>query len=461
MAEITLNNISKRYPDGTVAVDNVNLDIADGEFVILVGPSGCGKSTLLRMIVGLEDISGGELTIGGKEVNNLAPRDRNLAMVFQNYALYPHLSVRENIAFPLRMAKVSESEVKQRVDEAARVLELDELLERKPGALSGGQRQRVAMGRAIVREPEAFLFDEPLSNLDAKLRGQMRTEISRLQKRFGTTTVYVTHDQTEAMTLGDRVAVLRRGVLQQVGTPRELYNSPLNLFVAGFIGSPSMNFLPATLSGHRLSLPIGDVDLPEEMTSRLSAHGGERTVIAGIRPEHFEDASMLGDEGRHGVTFPATIDVIEWMGSELYAYFPVRAGRGQQAGLAELARELEQEGVRTESDESQVVARLDPASRVRESVETQLWLDVRRIHLFDPESGENLTLPVAASGAAGEQPAAGAVGGNGGVDGSGVGGSGVGGSGVGGSGVGGAGDPLSKDDGDDAGPRSGGAHRAT
>src|SRR3954470_9477253 len=332
MAEITLNNVSKRYPDGTIAVDRVNLDIADGEFVILVGPSGCGKSTLLRMIVGLEDISGGDVTIGGKQVNNLAPRDRNLAMVFQNYALYPHLSVRENIAFPLRMAKVPDAEVRQRVDEAARVLELGELLDRKPGALSGGQRQRVAMGRAIVREPEAFLFDEPLSNLDAKLRGQMRTEIARLQKRFGTTTVYVTHDQTEAMTLGDRVAVLRRGVLQQVGTPRELYNSPVNLFVAGFIGSPSMNFLPATISGHRLRLPMGEVDLPNELTERLSGDTREREVIAGIRPEHFEDASLIGrDEARHGATFAATIDVIEWMGSELYAYFPVRAGdRSQQ-----------------------------------------------------------------------------------------------------------------------------------
>ncbi|MDQ1633416.1 MAG: multiple sugar transport system ATP-binding protein [Frankiaceae bacterium] len=394
MAEITLTNVSKRYADGTIAVDNVNLDIADGEFVILVGPSGCGKSTLLRMIVGLEDISGGELTIGGKEVNNLAPRDRNLAMVFQNYALYPHLSVRENIAFPLRMAKVSESEVTQRVDEAARVLELGELLERKPGALSGGQRQRVAMGRAIVREPEAFLFDEPLSNLDAKLRGQMRTEIARLQKRFGTTTVYVTHDQTEAMTLGDRVAVLRKGVLQQVGTPRELYNSPVNLFVAGFIGSPSMNFLPATLTGHRLRLPIGEVDLPSELTAGLPAEGRERSVIAGIRPEHFEDVSLIGEEARHGTTFSATIDVIEWMGSELYAYFPVRgADQGHQAGMAELARELDQEGVRSDTDESQVVARLDPTSQVRESVEAQLWLDVRRIHLFDPETGENLTLP--------------------------------------------------------------------
>jgi len=318
------------------------------------------------MIVGLEDISDGDVTIGGKPVNDLAPRDRNLAMVFQNYALYPHLSVRENIAFPLRMAKVSDAEVKQRVDEAARVLELGEFLDRKPGALSGGQRQRVAMGRAIVREPEAFLFDEPLSNLDAKLRGQMRTEIARLQKRFGTTTVYVTHDQTEAMTLGDRVAVLRKGVLQQVGTPRELYNNPVNLFVAGFIGSPSMNFLPATLSGTRLRLPTGEVDLPAELTAGLPSDARERSVIAGIRPEHFEDAALVGDAVASGVTFSATVDVIEWMGSEFYAYFPIRTGdRSHQAGMAELARELDQEGVRSETDESQVIARLDPASRVR------------------------------------------------------------------------------------------------
>jgi multiple sugar transport system ATP-binding protein len=258
------------------------------------------------------------------------------------------------------------------------------------------------MGRAIVREPQAFLFDEPLSNLDAKLRVQMRTEIARLQKRFGTTTVYVTHDQTEAMTLGDRVAVLRRGLLQQVGTPRELYNSPVNLFVAGFIGSPSMNFLPATLSGHRLRLPMGEVDLPEDLATRLPAGGGERPVIAGIRPEHFEDASLIGDELRFGLTFPATVDVIEWMGSELYAYFPVRSGdRSHQAGMAELARELDQEDVRSDSDESQVVARLDPSSGVRENAETQMWLDVRRIHLFDPDSGENLTLPTEAMAGAG------------------------------------------------------------
>src|SRR6187401_2088858 len=247
MAEIDIKNIVKKYGDGFPAVNDVSIDVQDGEFMILVGPSGCGKSTLLRMIVGLEDITEGEMVIGGKVVNDLAPRDRNLAVVFQNYALYPHLSVYENIAFPLRLAKADDHTVDQKVREASKTLELDEHLERKPGNLSGGLRQRVAMGRAIVRDADAFLFDEPLSNLDAKLRGQMRTEILRMHRRMGTTTVYVTHDQTEAMTLGDRVAVMRRGVLQQVGSPRELYEEPVNLFVAGFIGSPSMNFLPASV----------------------------------------------------------------------------------------------------------------------------------------------------------------------------------------------------------------------
>src|ERR687892_2514734 len=244
MAAIEMKNIVKQYSDGFAAVNDVSVDVGDGEFMILVGPSGCGKSTLLRMIVGLEDITSGDMVIGGERVNEKAPRDRNLSMVFQNYALYPHLSVYENIAFPLRLAKTPDAQVDERVRNAADLLELEEHLERKPANLSGGQRQRVAMGRAIVREAQAFLFDEPLSNLDAKLRGQMRTEISRLQRRLGTTTVYVTHDQTEAMTLGDRVAVLKRGILQQVGSPRELYDQPVNIFVAGFIGSPPMNFLP-------------------------------------------------------------------------------------------------------------------------------------------------------------------------------------------------------------------------
>jgi len=394
MSEITLRGISKRYADGTTAVDNVDLDIQDGEFVILVGPSGCGKSTLLRMIVGLEDISEGDLSIGGNRVNTLGPKDRNLAMVFQNYALYPHLSVRENIAFPLRLAKMEPSEIDQRVGEAARVLELGEFLDRKPAALSGGQRQRVAMGRAIVREPAAFLFDEPLSNLDAKLRVQMRTEIARLQKRYGTTTVYVTHDQTEAMTLGDRVAVLRKGIMQQVGSPRELYNNPVNLFVAGFIGSPSMNFLPGQVRNGKLTLPMAELDLPEEFRDRVgkAGSGGEQSVIVGIRPEHFEDASMVSkDVLGSGVTFRSRIDVIEWMGSELYAYIPVQGSARHNQGMAELARELDQEDVRSEGDESQIVARLDPASRVRESQESELWLDARRLHLFEPETGASLT----------------------------------------------------------------------
>jgi multiple sugar transport system ATP-binding protein len=391
MAEIVLNDVSKRFADGTIAVDNVDLDIADGEFVILVGPSGCGKSTLLRMIVGLEDITSGDLTIGGKRMNDAGPKDRNLAMVFQNYALYPHLSVRENIAFPLRLAKMDKDKIDERVNDAARTLELTELLDRKPAALSGGQRQRVAMGRAIVREPNAFLFDEPLSNLDAKLRVQMRTEIARLQKRFGTTTVYVTHDQTEAMTLGDRVAVLRKGILQQVASPRELYNNPINLFVAGFIGSPSMNFLPATLKGGKLDLPLGEIPLPQEFVSRLGHD--EKAVIVGIRPEDFEDADLVDDRDRdRGSSFTARIDVIEWMGSELFAYLPVSKGDSQhQAGLAELARELDQEDLHSDSDESQLVARLNPASRVREGEQAELWVDTTRLHLFDPETGDSLT----------------------------------------------------------------------
>src|SRR5688500_11577405 len=284
MAAITVKNVFKEYGDGFQAVNDVSLDIEDGELMILVGPSGCGKSTLLRMIAGLEDITSGELQIGGQRMNEKAPRERNLAMVFQNYALYPHLSVYENIAFPLRFQKRPDDEIRRKVEEAANTLELNEHLERKPSQLSGGQRQRVAMGRAIVRESQAFLFDEPLSNLDAKLRGQMRTEISRLQRRLGITTVYVTHDQTEAMTLGDRVAVLRKGLLQQVASPRELYERPVNLFVAGFIGSPPMNFLPATVRGSDLETPFGTVTLEDR---RAAAVAGRDLVLMGVRPEYF------------------------------------------------------------------------------------------------------------------------------------------------------------------------------
>src|SRR5689334_14179216 len=261
MAEITFQNVWKRYPDGFEAVKDMNLEIKDGEFMILVGPSGCGKSTALRMVAGLEEISDGSLIIGGERVNELAPRDRDIAMVFQNYALYPHMTVRENMGFALKLAKTDKGEIDRKVDEAAKILELQQHLDRKPANLSGGQRQRVAMGRAIVRDPKAFLMDEPLSNLDAKLRVQMRTQVARLQSKLETTTVYVTHDQTEAMTLGDRVAVMRAGVLQQVGAPAELYDNPKNLFVAGFIGSPAMNFMPGEVSGGKLKLPIGEVDL--------------------------------------------------------------------------------------------------------------------------------------------------------------------------------------------------------
>src|SRR5689334_3284391 len=307
----------------------MNLEIADGEFMILVGPSGCGKSTALRMIAGLEEISEGELIIGGEVVNDLPPRDRDVAMVFQNYALYPHMSVRENMGFALKLAKVESEEIDKRVRVAADILDLSGHLDRKPANLSGGQRQRVAMGRAIVRSPSAFLMDEPLSNLDAKLRVQMRTEVSRIQQRLGVTTVYVTHDQTEAMTLGDRVAVMRAGLLQQVDSPRELYNNPRNIFVAGFIGSPAMNFFTAHVEDGKVRLPFGEVPLREGLQA-----GGE--VIAGIRPEDFEDASLTGDLPDH-LTFEAPIDLVESMGSEIYAYFPVEAPAAQSQELAELA----------------------------------------------------------------------------------------------------------------------------
>jgi len=387
MAPITMNHITKVYGDGYPAVNDVSLDIADGEFMILVGPSGCGKSTLLRMIVGLEDISSGDMLIGGERVNEKAPRDRNLSMVFQNYALYPHLTVFENIAFPLRLKGVSDDEIKRRVEEAATTLELTEHLQRKPAQLSGGQRQRVAMGRAIVRQVSAFLFDEPLSNLDAKLRGQMRTEILRLQRRMDTTTVYVTHDQTEAMTLGDRVAVMRSGALQQVGTPRELYTEPVNLFVAGFIGSPPMNMLPAAVEGNQVKLPFLTYELPPEVAARL----GEKDdlLIAGIRPEHFADASLVDDRLRdRGTMFEVRVDVTEWLGSQQYAYVPYDAPEEITRHLSELQQELDSEHVRT-----QMIVSLDPASRIRDGDKAQLWLDPSRVHLFDPRTGKNLTRP--------------------------------------------------------------------
>jgi multiple sugar transport system ATP-binding protein len=389
MAAIELKNLVKRYGDGFPAVNDVSLDIADGEFMILVGPSGCGKSTLLRMIVGLEDITTGDLTIAGQRVNEKAPRDRNLAMVFQNYALYPHLSVFENIAFPLRLAKLPDKEVTEKVEHAADLLELKEHLQRKPSQLSGGQRQRVAMGRAIVRDAEAFLFDEPLSNLDAKLRGQMRTEISRLQRRLGITTVYVTHDQTEAMTLGDRVAVLRKGLLQQCATPRELYEHPVNLFVAGFIGAPPMNLLPATVENGQVSLPFCTVPVPQDVNA--SDIDG-KLLVAGIRPEFFNDARYVEAAKRdRGQTFSATIDVTEWLGNEQYAYVPYESPAEIRAQIDALAEELDMEAMRP-----QLIISLDPASQVAEGAEAEFWVDVSRMHLFDPHTGANLSVPATA-----------------------------------------------------------------
>ena len=381
-----MKNIVKKYGDGFPAVNDVSIDVNDGEFMILVGPSGCGKSTLLRMVVGLEDITSGDMVIGGDRVNDKAPRERNLAMVFQNYALYPHLTVFENIAFPLRLSKeFSEKEIQEKVHQASRLLELDEHLERRPANLSGGQRQRVAMGRAIVREAQAFLFDEPLSNLDAKLRGQMRTEISRLQRRLGITTVYVTHDQTEAMTLGDRVAVLKRGILQQLATPRELYEHPNNLFVAGFIGSPPMNFLPATVEGDTVSLPFGTVRIPPEKAELAQGKG---LLIAGIRPEHFDDAAVVEPHRlEHGSTFRARVDVTEWLGNEAYAYIPIDLPAEIQTQLTDLERELDMEALRP-----QLVVSLDAASRIGEGEEAEIFVDARKMHLFDPESQENLTV---------------------------------------------------------------------
>src|SRR5687767_4929184 len=385
MAAIEMKNIVKEYGDGFAAVNDVSIDVADGEFMILVGPSGCGKSTLLRMIVGLEDITSGDMVVGGDRVNDLAPRDRNLSMVFQNYALYPHLTVYENIAFPLRLAKMGDKEIDEKVREASKTLELDEHLERKPANLSGGQRQRVAMGRAIVREAKAFLFDEPLSNLDAKLRGQMRTEIARLQKRLGITTVYVTHDQTEAMTLGDRVAVLKRGILQQLATPRELYEQPVNLFVAGFIGSPPMNFLPAKVEGDQVTLPVGTFRIPADKAEKTAGKG---LLMAGVRPEHFEDVSVIeGGSADSSRTFEARIDVREWLGDQQYAYVPYEAEAEVQSQLKELAREVDSDSLRT-----QLVVSLDAASTVKEDDDATLFIDTDKMHLFDPATGENLTV---------------------------------------------------------------------
>jgi multiple sugar transport system ATP-binding protein len=393
MATITFDGVTKQYPDGYEAVKDMSLEIDDGEFVILVGPSGCGKSTALRMVAGLEDITEGDLRIGDQVVNEKAPKDRDIAMVFQNYALYPHMTVRENMGFSLKLHGVSKDDIESKVEDAARVLDLTQHLDRKPANLSGGQRQRVAMGRAIVRDPAAFLMDEPLSNLDAKLRVQMRTEVSRIQQRLGTTTIYVTHDQTEAMTLGDRVAVMRAGLLQQVGSPMELYNSPRNLFVAGFIGSPAMNFMPATVHGDAVELPMVEVGLAQRVRERVGRLEEGKRLIAGVRPEAFEDATLLSDEGRsEGAVFKTKIEVRESMGSEVYVHFTITSDEQiESEELRELAEDAGAGDMPMEGEEGRVVARISAETQVQEGQEAELFVDASHIQLFDPDDGASLT----------------------------------------------------------------------
>ena len=390
MGSIALKEIDKVYENGFHAVHDLSLEVADGEFLVLVGPSGCGKSTALRMIAGLETISSGELRIGGKVVNDLEPKDRDIAMVFQSYALYPHMTVRQNIAFPLTLAKVSKADIATKVEQTAKVLDLTELLDRKPGQLSGGQRQRVAMGRAIVRDPKAFLMDEPLSNLDAKLRVQMRSEIARLQNRLGTTTVYVTHDQTEAMTLGDRVVVMLAGVAQQIGTPEELYSRPANLFVAGFIGSPSMNFFPATLTDGGVRLPFGDeILLSPEALETLAKHPKPTNVIVGVRPENLEDAALIDTYARiRALIFSVTVDFVESLGADKYLHFRTEGAGAQAAQLAELAAE-------SGASENQFVARVSAESAVTAGQTVELAFDTSKLTLFDADTGVNLSIPPA------------------------------------------------------------------
>lgn len=390
MAEIVLDHVNKSYPDGHTAVRDLNLTIADGEFLILVGPSGCGKTTTLNMIAGLEDISSGELRIAGERVNEKAPKDRDIAMVFQSYALYPHMTVRQNIAFPLTLAKMRKADIAQKVSETAKILDLTNLLDRKPSQLSGGQRQRVAMGRAIVRHPKAFLMDEPLSNLDAKLRVQMRGEIAQLQRRLGTTTVYVTHDQTEAMTLGDRVVVMYGGIAQQIGTPEELYERPANLFVAGFIGSPAMNFFPARLTAIGLTLPFGEVTLAPEVQGVIAAHPKPENVIVGVRPEHIQDAASIDAYQRiRALTFQVKVNLVESLGADKYLYFTTESPAVHSVQLDELA-EVEGESA---LHENQFVARVPAESKVAIGQSVELAFDTARLAVFDADSGANLTIP--------------------------------------------------------------------
>jgi multiple sugar transport system ATP-binding protein len=399
MAQVGFDRVSKIYSDGTRAVNDVTLDIQDGEFMVLVGPSGCGKTTALRMVAGLEEISEGVLKIGERVVNHVPSRDRDIAMVFQSYALYPHLSVYENIAFGLRLRKMTKQEIDERVQRAARLLGLHEYLKRKPRALSGGQRQRVAMGRAIVREPAAFLMDEPLSNLDAKLRVQTRAEIAKLQDDLGVTTIYVTHDQIEAMTMGDRVAVMRKGELQQVADPQTLYDRPVNLFVGGFIGSPSMNMLDATVhaTNGSLAAKIGDQTLElgnETLSQRPALRGYDgRRVIIGIRPEDLEDATLEPDapENRR---LNGRLALREALGSEIMAHFAIKGAHAETDETRELAQDAGAEGTEPQiglsEDEAVIVGRFGARSKIKEGDSVSAVVDTRALHFFDPETGSGI-----------------------------------------------------------------------
>jgi multiple sugar transport system ATP-binding protein len=396
LAEVVFDGVSKIYPDGTRAVSDMDLEVQDGEFMVLVGPSGCGKTTALRMVAGLEDISEGTLTIGEQVVNNVPPRDRDIAMVFQSYALYPHLSVYDNIAFGLKIRKEKKDEIDRRVHEAAQILGLEQYLKRKPRALSGGQRQRVAMGRAIVRQPKAFLMDEPLSNLDAKLRVQTRAEIARLQNELGTTTIYVTHDQVEAMTMGDRVAVMRKGELQQVAAPQELYDNPVNLFVGGFIGSPAMNMVKATIEradgGLAAKLGSQTIALGDETLSdhpELKSYEG-KDVILGIRPEDLEDASLAPDApGDRRLKGEVVLE--EALGAEIMVHFTIDAERAVTEDVRELAKDVgDERAIEQTAEHLTMVGRFNPRTNVHVGETAEIAVDTRALHFFDPETGAGI-----------------------------------------------------------------------
>ena len=389
MGAIDIKSAGKIYPNGTRALEDVNITINDGEFVVLVGPSGCGKTTLLRMVAGLEDITEGEISIGDKTVNDVAPKDRDIAMVFQNYALYPHMSVFDNMAFSLKLRKLPKDEIEQKVKEAAKTLEISELLDRKPKALSGGQRQRVAMGRAIVRNPQAFLMDEPLSNLDAKLRVQMRAELGQLHTQLQTTTLYVTHDQVEAMTMGDRVAVIRKGELQQIDTPREIYLKPKNIFVAGFIGSPSMNFVYANVGVNKSSIQLNfgndQIEYKGEKLGELKTFENKE-IVMGIRPEAFEDGNYA-NASEFSESIKVSVSLLEQLGSDSYIHFYKDIKPVQTEAIEEILAD-EGEDLSVLGDNTKFIARINPNSTVVEGKEIELKIDPSKLHFFDPETGD-------------------------------------------------------------------------